>query len=217
MTVIAIDGPAGAGKSTVARRVASALGYRHLDTGAMYRAVALAGLERGVGPEQAASLEQLAADLDLAIVGDRVLVEGRDVSERVRQADVTRAVSAYSAVPGVRAVLVRRQRELAAQRDVVMEGRDIGAAVVPDAAIKIFLTASIRERAFRRLADRDSDDTVTVAELEASIRARDEADATRAASPFVCAPDAVVVDSTGKDVDDVVAEVLDLISARERT
>ncbi len=216
MTVVAIDGPAGAGKSTVARRVASALGYRHLDTGAMYRAVALAALERGLGPEQAASLEQLAADLDLAIEGDRVLVEGRDVSARVRQPDVTRAVSAYSAVPGVRAALVHRQRELAAQRDVVMEGRDIGTAVVPDAGIKIFLTASIRERALRRLADQGADGAATLAEHEASIAARDEADATRAASPFVRAPDAVVVDSTGKDVDDVVAELLLLIGERER-
>ncbi|CAN5186663.1 (d)CMP kinase [soil metagenome] len=216
MTVVAIDGPAGAGKSTVARRVASALGYRHLDTGAMYRAVALAALERGLGPEQAASLERLAADLDLAIEGDRVLVEGRDVSARVRQPDVTRAVSAYSAVPGVRAALVHRQRELAAQRDVVMEGRDIGTAVVPDAGIKIFLTASIRERALRRLADQGADDAPTRSELEASIAARDEADATRAASPLVRAPDAVVVDSTGKDVDDVVAELLLLIGERER-
>ena len=216
MTVVAIDGPAGAGKSTVARRVASALGYRHLDTGAMYRAVALAALERGLGPEQAASLEQLAADLDLAIEGDRVLVEGRDVSARVRQPDVTRAVSAYSAVPGVRAALVHRQRELAAQRDVVMEGRDIGTAVVPDAGIKIFLTASIRERALRRLADQGADGAATLAEHEASIAARDEADATRAASPFVRAPDAVVVDSTGKDVDDVVAELLALVGERDR-
>jgi len=216
MTVVAIDGPAGAGKSTVARRVASALGYRHLDTGAMYRAVALAAIERGVHPEQTASLERLAADLDLAIEGDTVVVEGRDVSRRVRQPDVTAAVSAYSAVPGVRALLVERQRELAAQRDVVMEGRDIGTAVVPDAEIKIFLTASIRERALRRLADQGADGAATLAEHEASIAARDEADATRAASPFVRAPDAVVVDSTGKDVDDVVAELLALVGERDR-
>lgn len=216
MTVVAIDGPAGAGKSTVARRVASALGYRHLDTGAMYRAVTLVALERGVRPEQTRSLEQLAADVDLETEGDRVVVEGLDVSARVRQPDVTSAVSAYSAVPGVRAVLVHRQRELAAQRDVVVEGRDIGAAVVPDAEVKIFLTASIRERALRRLADQDPEDAVSLAELETSIAARDEADATREASPFVRAPDAVVVDSTGKDVDDVVAEVLSLIDALGR-
>ncbi len=216
MTVVAIDGPAGAGKSTVARRLAAALGYRHLDTGAMYRGVALAALERGVAPGQAVSVERLAADIDLVIEADRILIDGRDVSERVREPDVTRAVSAYSAVPGVRAVLVQRQRALAAQRDVVMEGRDIGTAVVPDAAIKIFLTASIRERALRRLADQDTDDAAALAELEASIAARDEADAARAASPFVRAPDAIVVDSTGRNVDEVVAEVLSLISAQGR-
>ncbi|MDQ3752317.1 MAG: (d)CMP kinase [Actinomycetota bacterium] len=214
MTVIAIDGPAGAGKSTVARRVAAALGFRHLDTGAMYRAVALAALERGVEPAQTAALERLAADIDLVIEGDRVLIDGRDVSTQLRDPRVTRAVSAYSAVPGVRAVLLRRQRELAMQRDVVMEGRDIGAAVVPDAALKIFLTASIRERALRRLADQDTVQPLELAELETSIAARDEADATRTASPFVRAPDAVVVDSTGRDVEGVVAEVLSLIAAQ---
>jgi CMP/dCMP kinase len=214
MTVIAIDGPAGAGKSTVARRVAAALGYRHLDTGAMYRAVALAALDRGMGAEQSTALGRLAEELDLVIEGDRVLIDGRDVSNRVRAPEVTRAVSGYSAIPGVRAALLRRQRELAAQRDVVMEGRDIGAAVVPDAAVKVFLTASIRERALRRLADQDAAVPLGLAELEASIAARDEADSTRAASPFVRAPDAVVVDSTGRDVDEVVAEVMDLIAAR---
>nr|MBA3349511.1 (d)CMP kinase [Actinomycetota bacterium] len=177
---------------------------------------ALAALERDVAPGEPAALERLAAQLDLVIEGDLVLLEGRDVSARVREPDVTHAVSAYSAVPGVRRVLVRRQRALAAQGDVVMEGRDIGAAVVPDAEVKVFLTASIRERALRRLADQDSDGPIALAELESSITARDEADAGRAASPFVRAPDAVVVDSTGKNVDVVVAEVLSLIAARRR-
>lgn len=213
MTVIAIDGPAGAGKSTVARRVAAALGYRHIDTGAMYRAVALAALERGVGPGETEALERLASDIELAVEGDRVLIDGRDVSLQVRKPYVTQAVSAYSAVPGVRAALLRRQRELAAQRDVVMEGRDIGATVVPDATLKVFLTASIRERALRRLADQDTAEALGLDELEASIAARDEADATRTASPFLRAPDAVVVDSTGRGVDEVVAEVLSLIAA----
>ena len=216
MTVVAIDGPAGAGKSTVARRVAAALGYRHLDTGAMYRAVALAALERGLAPEDADALQRLAADLDLVVEGDRVKIDGRDVSARIRRPDVTRAVSAISAVPGVRAVLVRRQRELAAERDVVMEGRDIGAVVVPDASVKIFLTASIRERALRRQAEGDGGDPTALEELERSIAARDEADATRAASPFVRDSGAHVVDSTGKNVDEVVDEVLKLVGPRRR-
>jgi cytidylate kinase len=216
MTVVAIDGPAGAGKSTVARRVAAALGYRHLDTGAMYRAVALAALERGVGPEDAAALGRLAEGLDLVVEGDRVSLGGRDVSTRIRQPDVTEAVSGISAVPGVREVLMRRQRELAAQRDVVMEGRDIGSAVVPDASVKIFLTASIRERALRRRADHAADDPVELDKLEASIAARDAADRDRATSPFVRAAQAVIVDSTGKSVDEVVDEVLTVVSRRVR-
>lgn len=216
MTVVAIDGPAGAGKSTVARRVAAALGYRHLDTGAMYRAVALAALERGVGAEDAASLGRLAEGLDLVVEGDRVSLGGRDVSARIREPDVTEAVSAISAVPGVREVLVRRQRELAEQTDVVMEGRDIGSAVVPDASVKIFLTASIRERALRRRTDHAAGDPVELAKLEASIAARDAADRDRAASPFVRVADAVIVDSTGKDVDEVVDEVLEVVRERAR-
>jgi CMP/dCMP kinase len=203
MSAIAIDGPAGAGKSTVARAVAEALGWTYVDTGAMYRAVALGALEGGVDLGDVRALVDIAGSLDL---------DGRASPPdpaRLRATDVTRAASTIASVPAVREVLARKQRALARSRDVVMEGRDIGAEVVPEADVKIFLTASPRVRAGRRARQLGRPrDARTITEIEAALVARDEADASRDASPLTIAVDAKVIDSSDLDVDDVVRLVL---------
>jgi cytidylate kinase len=211
MTVVAIDGPAGAGKSTVARRVAAALGFRYVDTGAMYRAVALAALERGIDPSEGAALGRLARALTIVATDQGVTLDGRDVSARIREPDVTAVVSSVSAHTGVRAAMVEQQRRLAASFDVVMEGRDIGSAVVPDAGLKVYLTASLSERARRRWLELGSGGDL--GDLEAGIAARDEADRTRPTSPLVRAPDAVEVDTTGKTIEGVVEAIVGLARA----
>ncbi|MGH2699487.1 MAG: (d)CMP kinase [Actinomycetota bacterium] len=208
MSVVAIDGPAGAGKSTVARAVARRLGFEYLDTGAMYRALALAALEVGVDPSDEEALTALAESVDIELDGEAVVLNGRDVSEAVRGEAVTRAVSEVAAAPGVRRALARLQRARAEAGDVVMEGRDIGSAVVPDAEVKIFLTASREERARRRARQLGlPPDERSLEELSRAIEARDRADAEREASPFVQALDAVVVDSDEKDIETVVDEI----------
>ena len=204
MTAIAIDGPAGAGKSTVARAVADRLGFTYVDTGAMYRALALAAIERGVGDPE--GLADLARSIDIASAGGRILLDGADVTARIRAADVTAEVSRVAAEPGVRDALVTHQRERAARENVVMEGRDIGSAVLPDAPLKIFLTASLEERAKRRSAETGGQPD----EVMAAIRARDEADSGRSASPLVVAPDAVSIDTTGRSIESVVDEIVRL-------
>jgi cytidylate kinase len=205
--VIAIDGPAGSGKSTVARAVAARLGMPYLDTGAMYRAVAFTAMRRGVDPEDAADVAKLTTDLALE-VSDRVLVDGVDATIEVRSPEVTRAVSVVAANPEVRRELVRRQREWAeAQGSGVVEGRDIGTVVFPEAPVKIYMTASDEERAQRRsqeLLDMHYDD------VAADIARRDHIDSTRPVAPLATAPDAVVVDTTTSTVDEVVELVLRL-------
>lgn len=213
MTVVAIDGPAGAGKSTVARAVAEALGFAHLDTGALYRAVALAALERGVPLDDPDALGRLARTLELRPQGDRILLDGRDVSERIRDADVTAAVSVVAAAPQVRAALVELQRA-ATRGDVVIEGRDIGSVVVPDADVKIFLTASLEERA-RRRADQLGLGEDAVEEIKLELERRDRADSRRSTSPLMRAPDARVVDTSGRAVEDVVAEIVAVVKGAE--
>jgi CMP/dCMP kinase len=209
--VVAIDGPAGSGKTTVARRVAETLGLPALDTGAMYRAVTWAVLEAGIDPADATAVIGVAERLDLD-VGPPVLVDGRDVTEAIRSAEVTAAVSTVAAVPAVRVRLVAAQREwIQVHGGGVVEGRDIGTVVAPDAVLKVYLVASEEERARRR---RRQDDTVEAAgagDLGATreaIRRRDAIDSGRAASPLAAAEDAVVLDTTGLSVDGVVAEVL---------
>jgi CMP/dCMP kinase len=209
--VVAIDGPAGSGKTTVARRVAETLGLPALDTGAMYRAVTWAVLEAGIDPADAPAVIGVAERLDLD-VGPPVLVDGRDVTEAIRSAEVTAAVSTVAAVPAVRVRLVAAQREwIQVHGGGVVEGRDIGTVVAPDAVLKVYLVASEEERARRR---RRQDDTVEAAgagDLGATreaIRRRDAIDSGRAASPLAAAEDAVVLDTTGLSVDGVVAEVL---------
>jgi cytidylate kinase len=215
MTVVAIDGPAGAGKSTVAREVARALGYRYLDSGAMYRAVALQAIERSVDVADHEGLATLAHAARIELDDDKVLLDGTDVTERIRDGDVTSAVSKVSAHPHVRAALVDTQRAVGEKGNVVVEGRDIGSAVFPDADVKVFLTASLDERARRRAVQRGAaTDDGTIERVAADIAARDAADSGRAVSPLVQAPDAVVVDSTGRPIEDVVAEIVALVRSR---
>ena len=195
--VIAIDGPAGAGKSTVARAVARELGFTYLDTGAMYRAVGLAASETD---EPAA---EVAERIDIE-VGDRVLIDGRDVTDAIRTPEASEAASQVAADPGVRAALVAKQRALVAAGDWVAEGRDIALVVAPDADVKVFLTADPYERARRRAAELGADRE----QVEQEQRARDERDSSGQRSVLAPAPDAVPVDTTALSLDDVVAQVV---------
>jgi cytidylate kinase len=208
MRVIAIDGPAGSGKSTVAKRVAARLGLPYLDTGAMYRSVAFACIQRGIDPDDAEVVARLARDVEID-VGDKVLVDGIDATIEIRGPEVTRAVSAVAANADVRRELVMRQREWGdAHGGGVVEGRDIGTVVFPDAALKVYLTASDEERARRRakeVTDLDYD------QVAADIARRDHVDSTRAASPLAVAGDAVQIDTTGRTIDDIVDEIMALI------
>ncbi len=200
--IVAIDGPAGAGKSSVARAVADALGYTYLDSGAMYRAVALLAGRSG------RSAAEVARALEIAL-GDRVLVDGEDVSAAIRTPEVSAAASEVAADPGVREAMVARQRELLADGDWVAEGRDIGTVVAPEAELKVFLTASDEVRAGRRAGERGGE--ATAAEVLAEQRERDERDRTRAHSPLAAAADAVVIDSSELGLEDVVARVVELV------
>ena len=213
MSAVAIDGPAGAGKSTVARAVADALGFTYVDTGAMYRSVALAALAKGVDPSDAGGATEVATGLQIELRDEMVLLECHDVTRSLRAPEVTTASAAVARHPGVRSALVEIQRHAATEGDVVMEGRDIGSVVLPDADVKVFLTASLEERTARRAKDMGVTDA-DLDDVRASIERRDESDQSRQESPLVQAPDAVVVDTTGKTIEEVVAEVVAL--ARER-
>ena len=203
--VIAIDGPAGAGKSTVARAVARELGFTYLDTGAMYRAVGLAAMETGEPPARVA--ERIAIE-----VGERVLVDGRDVTEEIRTPAVSEAASRVAGDSGVRAALVARQQAIMADGDWVADGRDIATVVAPHAAVKVFLTADAAERAARRAAELGADPE----QIQREQALRDQRDATDARSVHRPAPDAVPVDTTALTLDEVVAQVVALATeARE--
>jgi cytidylate kinase len=208
--LIAIDGPAGAGKSTVARAVAGALGITYLDSGAMYRCVALAALHAGLAPDDADAVTELAAGLEIAFDGDRVELDGEDVSAAIREPDVSVAASRVSVHPGVRAAMVARQRELIASGPYVAEGRDIGTVVSPDAPLKVFLTATDEERGRRRAAETGE----PVADVLAAMAERDASDREREHGALRVADDAFEVDTTGRTIDDIIAGVVEL--ARER-
>lgn len=220
---VAIDGPAGAGKSTVAKAVAQGRGFVYLDTGAMYRSVALLALEGDVDLADEASLAAIAESIELAFVptadgGQRVLVGGRDVTSEIRTPRVDAAVSSVSSVPAVRTSMVELQRRLAGAADVVAEGRDIGTVVFPDAEVKVFLTADAHARAHRRSVQntqRFGADEACEEDIYRRIVERDRADSTRATAPLVAAEDAVHIDSSGLGVADVVRLVEDLIDAAQ--
>jgi cytidylate kinase len=214
MSVVAIDGPAGAGKSTVARRVARGLGWRYIDTGAMYRAVALAALERGIDPTDGDAAGEVAESAVIEAGEDRVELDGRGVTARIRDKDVTRVVSRVSAHRSVRVALTRKLQQTMEHEDVVMEGRDIGTVVAPDAEVKIFLTASLEERASRRWRELDPDQVPDLAEVLTDIELRDRADSEREESPLAPADDAIVVDTTGIGTDEVVERVLEIVRRR---
>jgi cytidylate kinase len=221
--VIAVDGPSGSGKSTVARGVARALGLRYLDTGAMYRAITWAALQRGLDPSDAVGVGDLAATALLDVGSDpaapTIAVDGADATVAVRSEPVTAAVSAVSAVPAVRAAMVRRQRELIDGGGIVVEGRDIGTTVAPNATLKVFLTADPAARARRRgleIAGQELDAAALDRTREDLLR-RDAADSGRSASPLVQAEDAIVIDSTDLGPDEVIARVLDLLATARQS
>ncbi len=208
--VIAIDGPAGAGKSSVARGVAAALGFTYLDSGAMYRCVALAGIERGADLDDGEVLGEIARSLEIGFDGDRIALDGHDVAAAIREPEVTAASSRVSVHPAVREAMVARQRELIAAGRYVAEGRDIGTVVSPEAPLKIFLSAAATERARRRAAQTGEDQTAV---LE-SQRERDGRDRSREHSAMRAAEDAVELDTTALSLEEAVERVVAL--ARER-
>lgn len=216
--IVAIDGPAGAGKSSVARAAADALGFAHMDTGAMYRALTLAALEDGLDISDRSLLDAFVASMDVSLDDNSVTIDGRDVTTRLRTPEVTEAVPRIAAEPRVREALVPLQRRLAERRDIVVEGRDIGTVVFPDAEIKVYLTASPIERARRRTRQLGlAEDVETIEEMASDISARDTTDATREASPLVQAEGSHRIDSSDMTLEEVVAAVVELVEQGSRS
>ncbi len=212
--IIAIDGPSGVGKGTVARALAAALGLRHIDTGGMYRALAWRGLQLGLDLDNEPVIADLAERADIQVDGSNIRIDGTDVSQAIRTPEVDKAVTRVARLSAVRERLVARQRAMAAG-GVVMEGRDIGTVVCPDADIKIYLDASPEERARRRANDpAHTGHSQPLADVAQAMQKRDESDRTRAASPLKVAPDAIVIDTTSIPASEVVEQVLALIAAR---
>ena len=215
--VVAIDGPSGAGKGTVARAVARELDYRYFDTGAMYRAVAWKAAHDGLDAGDEEAVAALAARAAFGLDGGRVVIDGHDVTRVIRTPEIDVAAAAVARLPRVRAALVARQRDLAAGGGAVMEGRDIGTAVLPHAAVKIYLDAAPEERAARRSRDPAHGMAgAALADVADALAARDRLDRTREASPLVAAADAVRIDTTGVPIDAVVARVLAVVRDRIR-
>jgi len=219
MLNIAIDGPAGAGKSTMAKLLAKRLNIIYLDTGAMYRAVALEAMEKGVNLHDEEALSQLLdrIDIDIRYIDgeQHVFVNERDITDRLRTPDVSKGASEVAVIPSVRVKLAELQRRIASVHDVVMDGRDIGTYVLPNANIKFYLTASVEERARRRLLEmREKGYEHSLEEVEEDIRARDKNDSGRDFAPLRKADDAVLIDSTDKTIEEVVEEMMDYIKSK---
>jgi cytidylate kinase len=210
--IIAIDGPSGAGKGTVARAVANELGYRHVDSGAMYRAVGWKVLQTGRSLEDEDAVALVAEQSTIDLASAKVAIDGDDVTRAIRTPEIDRAAAAVARLPKVRAALVARQRALGVDGAIVMEGRDIGTVVFPDADVKIYLDASPEERARRRANDpAHTGVPAAVSDVATLLTERDQLDRTRTASPLYAAPDANIVDTTGRSIDDVVREVLAIV------
>jgi CMP/dCMP kinase len=209
--IIAIDGPSGAGKGTVARAIADALGYPHVDSGAMYRAVGWKAQQLGLALDDERAVIEIAAKSRIDVSAGVATIDGVDVTRAIRTPEIDRAATAVARLPGVRAVLVERQRRMGDGGGIVMEGRDIGTVVFPQADVKIYLDASPEERARRRAADPAHSGPAAVADVATALTARDEIDRTRTASPLYAAPDAAIIDTTGKSIEEVVAEVLTMV------
>lgn len=217
---IAIDGPAGAGKSTISKEVAKRLGFIYIDTGAMYRSVGLAALNAGISTTNESELEKIIEDIDISIknLGDtqRFYLGGNDVTEKIREPQVSVAASNVAVVPSVRLKLVELQRKMSESSDVLMDGRDIGTYVLPNAELKIFLTASVDERARRRYEELRLKNTATTFEdVKNDIIYRDKNDSEREFAPLKAAPDSVVLDSTDMSVEEVINKILDLVKERQ--
>jgi cytidylate kinase len=213
--VIAIDGPSGAGKGTVARAVASRLGYRHVDTGAMYRAVAWKSVHEGVDLANEAAVAAVGERATFDLEQGRVVIDGHDVAAAIRTPEMDRAATQVARHPAVRRALVARQRAFGDGGRIVMEGRDIGTVVFPDADVKVYLDASPEERARRRAADpAHTARGGQLADIATALAERDKSDSTRAASPLAIAQDAVVIDTTGVPIESVVEQVLSLVRSR---
>ena len=214
--IIAIDGPSGAGKGTVARAVAARLGYRHVDTGAMYRALAWKAMHEAIDLTDALAVAELGRRASFVLEDGRVEIDGHDVRAAIRTPEMDKAATAVARHPAVRSVLVAVQRQLGAAGGVVMEGRDIGTVVFPEADVKVYLDASPEERARRRAADpaHTSSKNAQLADVATALAERDRSDSTRAVSPLAIAQNAVVIDTTGLTIDDVIERVLALVGAR---
>ncbi len=215
--VVAIDGPAGAGKSTIAKRLAARLGFTYIDTGAMYRAVALWALRQKIEPNDMHRLEQLALAAEIELSPGRIQLNREDVTDAIRTPEVSSGASKVAVIPGVRRAMVAKQRAIGERSSVVMEGRDIGTVVFPDADVKIFLDAKPAERVRRRLAEEQAKapgETISEAAVAEQMQERDRRDSTRADAPLSQAPDAVYVDSTPLTIEGVEEAILKIIRSR---
>lgn len=213
--MVAIDGPAGAGKSTIAKRLADRLGFTYIDTGAMYRAVALWAVQQNVDPGDMHRMEQLAIAAEIELLPGRIRLNGEDITEAIRTPEVSSGASKVAVIPGVRRAMVAKQREMGERSSVVMEGRDIGTVVFPHADVKVFLDADPQERVRRRLLESQArGETITEETLAVQMKERDRRDSTRADAPLAQAPDAVYLDSTTLDIAAVEETILKMVRAR---